>query len=192
MNIEDIENIHRSIWLHFTQDGFDYFKYNGKARKQNNKEPNRLYDKIGTKLKKKHKVVWFFVSNFVNRYEKDRSIPHPIIHYVNRESFDIYKDWRTRMKSLQYHLQRHEFDLEEYMFLDDKAMYPKCMDSYLRKQEIIEFFPYMISKNPEIEDYWLSRSSDKYFFPNFLKFCKKYARFVVSDKFYTPTLTINS
>jgi hypothetical protein len=61
--------IYQSLKLHFTQDSYDYFKYNGKTNISVNSFENRKdkyhFYKLARKISDKDELVFFMASNFV-------------------------------------------------------------------------------------------------------------------------------
>ena len=94
---------------HFTNN-YDYVKYNGKAdikMETYSKRKDRLtFIQLAKKFNKKE-LEEFFLSLFLNVTEKgnlsiSRNENMWTGNLMDKESFDIYKNWKKRLQSLQY------------------------------------------------------------------------------------------
>jgi len=96
----DVYKTYTAIKLHFTDDKYDYFKYEGNIkanietfRKRNDRY---FYYKLGTKYNK-NDLLYFFVSNLLfdnNKYIKE---------LTGGDAETIYLDWKKRNESFEYY-----------------------------------------------------------------------------------------
>lgn len=183
MNSLDIHQLFHSLWLHFSSDNYDFFKYEGKTKGTSKKVPIRYYEILGERLETRTNIIYFFVCNFVHDWERNKILNHFIGNYVKKENFEIFENWKNKQKQIVYLLKRNYDCIEDYVRIEKGKTYPECMNNYFSGKEAIEFLVVVLKNNDFMENYWLSRTSDKYFFPEIIKFSKKYQPFLKSKKY---------
>ena len=86
-----------SLKNHFTQSGYDYFKYNGKSNLKYESFVKRNDKIFFQKLAKHEDVINFLIANFsINNKLWIKNLAY------SEESENIYKQWLKRQNSLSY------------------------------------------------------------------------------------------
>ena len=92
---------------HFTTDGYDYHKYNGKVRASIETFRTRPDAYSFAKLSKRDDVINFMLANFINN-------PNIWIRQLlDFEAQDRYNDWRKKQESLTYTFKSELKNLQE-------------------------------------------------------------------------------
>lgn len=176
-----------ALKVHFTQDSYDYHKYNGKVRAGDEEKfyksnKSYLYDKLGKKYGED--VFGFFVANFVD------SDKHGGLY--NENAPEVYRMWQKRMQSMAYNFSeemaavlldtagqeespQHKFD---NLFKGDSPpilvkLYRKMIsiETFIILNEVLGFFPQF---NEKLEE--------DYRWPSTFRICSKYSSFLHIDR----------
>ena len=95
-SVYEAGNLFNALRLHFNDEKYNYFKYNGKTKCKFVPE-NQFY--VFQKLEKRYgeNIQDFYVANFLEN-------PKLWIHdLLGQECDDIYKEWLRKNQSLTYH-----------------------------------------------------------------------------------------
>lgn len=176
---------------HFTQKGYDYFKYNGKTNASVTSFETRKDKYYFHKLSKKDDIENFLMVNLIDN-------PQVWIGQLFDERADgnsNYLEWKRRQESLSYIFKTelsalHE-DLNENFKVED-GQHPFILKQYLRKNisldtfvildDILKFAKYL-DKNIADTIIWpgIHMKMDKY--RPFLKYDKFKMRKILKEKF---------
>ena len=103
----EVYKMYLALKQHFTKSDYDYFKYRGKVRANENSFEQRrdryFFKKLATRYSN-DEVMDYFVANFVNDPKG----------YLQSFSKDIYTDWKTNRESFTY-----KFKQDVNTLLDD-------------------------------------------------------------------------
>jgi len=175
--------LYQSLKLHFTQESYDFFKYNGKSNIsvtafENRKDKYHFY-KLSRKYSNKEELTDFIVANML---VSDKSWVGDLL------SEDADVRYRTRKKTLQSLSYVFENDCRTiFEGLDDPNSviktdgdYPVLLTKTLRGEvsietlcilnHILNFFPM-----------WNRKITDTIRWPDFRRKCEKYASFLPQD-----------
>jgi len=177
-------SLYNSLKLHFSQQTYDYFKYNGKSNISVNSFENRKdkyhFYKLSRKYTNKEDLVNFIVANFI---EDEKSWVGPLL----QEEADM--NFRKRQKviqSLSYTFENDCILIFEDCILNPNEVlktdgdYPVLLTKTLRKEiqveslcllnQILGFFPM-----------WTSKINDTIRWPEVRRKCIKYTSFLPQD-----------
>ena len=91
----EVYKMYLALKQHFTKPDYDYFKYRGKVRANENSFEQRrdryFFKKLATRHSDKH-ILEYFVANFASDPKG----------YLRSFSEDIYTDWRIHQESFTY------------------------------------------------------------------------------------------
>lgn len=175
-----------AIRNHFTQDNYDFFKYNGKTKVNGDSFLKRkdkfFFAKLERKLNKQERV-YFFVSNFI---ADDNSWSGSL---VTEQSMTVYNDWLKRIQSLSYVFQNDLEKIKEAVDLSGKtfdnlfeigASHPALLKMYLRKDIQLETMVIM-NKVLGFVNLWSQQLSDDIVWQQVGPILAKYDGFVNVD-----------
>lgn len=164
--------------MHFTQDKYDYFKYNGKVRANPLSFDTRKDKYFFYKLSKKEDLLNFYVSNMIikpNIWAGD---------LLQDQAEKTYLDWLKRQQSLSYHFEiqtRELFPEINESLLVKNGQHPKAyklyrqnflsIESLIILDELLGFFPY-----------WNKKIDDPVLWPTDYKLAMKYKPFLEFNK----------
>lgn len=155
--------IYNALKLHFTQESYDYFKYNGKTNVSLSSFENRKdkwhFTKLSKKFSQKDDLVFFIVSNLINNEKLwigDLLNDDADTHHLKRKKV---------IQSISYIFENDCIKLfsgienPNDLLIVDQGTHPKLLTSYMRKEieietmcilnSILNFFPVWTKK---IED----------------------------------------
>ncbi len=177
-------SLYQSLKLHFSQDSYDFFKYNGKSNIsvttfENRKDKYHFY-KLSRKYSNKEDLINFIVANFI---EDERLWVGPLL----QEEADM--NFRKRQKviqSLSYTFENDCILIFEDCILNPNEVlktdgdYPVLLTKTLRKEiqveslcllnQVLGFFPM-----------WTSKINDTIRWPEVRRKCIKYTSFLPQD-----------
>lgn len=163
---------------HFTDDKYDFLKYNGKVNASRDAFESRRDKYSFAKLAKKSDPKYFLLANFLNNTDIW------IGSLVDDEIHDkIYLDWLRRNQAMEYNfrleLDRLGDDLDA--LIRTTGDYPALLEAYLWGQisaesivvldSILNFLPY-----------WKKHINDTMVFPEYARKLQKYKPFVRFDR----------
>ena len=171
---------------HFTQDSYDYFKYNGKTRVNADSYLKRkdrfFFAKLERKLSKEERL-YFFVANFVNN---DHSWSGSL---VTDNSMETYQDWMKDIQSLSYRFKEDCDKLKEVVDLSGKRFddlfkadgsHPPLLKLFLRKDVSLETMV-LIDRVLGYANRWSAELDDDFTWNQVKKVIDKYKAFVQVD-----------
>lgn len=173
MNPFEAYTMYLGLKMHFTQDKYDYIKYNGKVRANPLSFDTRKDKFFFYKLSKKEDLLNFYVCNMIEK-------PGIWAGDLLSEKCDkIYTDWLKRQQSLTYH-----FEIETAQLFPDfndhlkvvNGQHPKLyklfrqnavsLETLIILNDLVNFFPY-----------WNKSIDDPILWPNTYKLAMKYKPF---------------
>tara|TARA_E500000178_G_scaffold286908_1_gene288919 strand:- start:629 stop:1222 length:594 start_codon:yes stop_codon:yes gene_type:complete len=163
---------------HFTSDGYDYHKYNGKVRASMDKFRTRNDAYSFAKLSKKDDVVNFMLANFIN----NQNIW--IRQLLDYEAENRYNDWRKKIESLTYTFKSELKNLDEDWtanFVSRDGQHPYIMTQYSQKKISLETFT-ILTHTANIFEYWSEKIVDKIISRDIIRLSRKYKPFLVYDE----------
>ena len=118
---------------HFTTN-YDFIKYNGKVKANQDSFLKRRDKFFFAKLEKRYKkdeLIYFFVSNFVDHDNVWAG------NLVSDHSESVYNEWKKRIQSLTYNFKQQCEMLAEYdfngLFEVKEYQHPQLLRMYMRK-----------------------------------------------------------
>lgn len=182
MDAIDAYKVYVALKNHFSQDNYDYFKYN--------KKTNVTYDSF---LKRKDKIFFAKLGNRKEAYIEEFLVSNFIVdtktwigELLSDESESKYKEWKRKQESLTYvfnseisffdGLEKDEFD-NLFKIVDNQ--HPKILRMYFQNEISLETLIILNSIFRFIEKY------DKHItdpiYKKVSKLCKKYQPFLKFD-----------
>ena len=172
---------------HFKSDSYDYFKYKGKSRVNEETFLKRKDKFFFEKLENKYKedLVDFFVSNMVT----DQSAW--VGSMVGDKAERVFNDWKKRKQSLKYSFKEDMVSIRDYMDKNDITFdniftcvddqHPIILKLLIAEEISIESFIILdrvLNFIRHINHFLL----DEYIWLEYNKKVKKYSPFVVTDR----------
>jgi hypothetical protein len=178
---------------HFTQKGYDYFKYNGKTNASVTSFETRKDKYYFHKLSKKDDVENFLMVNLIDN-------PHIWIGELFDEKAEAqYLNWKKKQESLSYIFKTELNALHEDLnknFEVEGGQHPYILKQYLRKNisletfvivdDVLKFAKYF-NKNIEDTIIWPGVEMKMIKYRAFLKYDKFKMRKILKEKFYAET-----
>lgn len=165
---------------HFTDDKYDYFKYNGKVRASIDKFRTRNDAYFFAKLAKRDDYEQLMLANFLVKPESW------IRDILGQEGETVYTEWKKKIDSLSRvfrtdlnKLTNDYAETYEDTFLV-KETHPPIMTAYLQRNISIETFTIM-SFIANVFDYWEKNLVDKIIAPDIIRMSRKYRPFLDID-----------
>jgi len=159
---------------HFTTDGYDYFKYNGKVRANFDTFMSRNDAYSFAKLSKKDDPQGLILSNLlINKNIWVRDL-------LDSEGEARYTNWRKRIESLGYIFKSELAHLnDEYKrnFISIDGQHPLVMTLLLQKKISLETFT-ILSHQANIFSYWSEKVVDKHVSFDIINKSRKYKPFL--------------
>lgn len=163
---------------HFTTDGYDYHKYNGKIRASFDTFRTRNDAYFFEKLSNKENPEKLMVANMVIK-------PNVWIReIVEQEGEDRYIDWQRKMDSLSRIFKTELSLLDDNFqanFTSVNGQHPLIMTMYLQKKISLETCS-IIAKISNIFPYWEKEIVDKIVARDIMRLLKKYRPFLEIDE----------
>jgi len=163
---------------HFTTDGYDYFKYNGKVRASFDAFNTRNDAYFFTKLAKHEDYQNLMIANMLIK-------PNIWIReLLDEEANYRYNEWRKKVESLTYTF-KSELKLlhEDYQqnFISRDGQHPHVMTLYNQKKISLETFT-ILAHSANIFDYWSEKIVDKIISRDIIRLSRKYKPFLDYDE----------
>jgi hypothetical protein len=175
--------IYQALKLHFTQDSYDFFKYNGKTHISVNAFENRKdkyhFYKLSRKYTDKDDLIGFLVANFM---EDDKTWVGSLL----QEDADVlYKKRLKTLQSLSYVFENDCKTLFEGQNPNDvlkvvDGEYPVLLKKSLRKEIEIESIC-LLNTILNFIPKWDKQITDTIRWPDYRKKLIKYASFLPKD-----------
>ena len=177
--------IYNALKLHFTQESYDYFKYNGKTNVSLSSFENRKdkwhFTKLSKKFNAKDDLVFFIVSNLVNNdklWIGDLLNDDADIHHLKRKK--VIQSFSYIFENDCGKLFSETKDPNELLSVN-QGTHPKLLTSYMRKEieietlcslnSILNFFPM-----------WTKKIEDSIIWPSHRMRVLKYNDFLNKDQ----------
>ena len=164
---------------HFTTDGYDYHRYNGKVRAGFDKYQTRPDVYFFHKLSKADDPQGQMLANMIVK-------PDIWIRDIVEETGEArYLEWRKRMESLTYTFKNDLNKLDDNYqanFAVHNGQHPHIMSLYLQRQISLETLS-IIAKASNIFAYWEKEIVDKFVARDIIRISRKYRPFLeISEK----------
>lgn len=163
---------------HFTTDGYDFFKYNGKVRASFDAFNTRNDAYFFTKLAKHEDYQNLMIANMLIK-------PNIWIReLLDEEANYRYNEWRKKVESLTYTFKselKHLHDDYQQNFVSRDGQHPHVMSLYNQKQISIETFT-ILAHSANIFDYWNEKIVDKIISRDIIRLSRKYKPFLEYDE----------
>ena len=166
---------------HFTQKGYDYFKYNGKTNASVTSFETRKDKYYFHKLAKKDDIENFLMTNLIDN-------PQVWIGQLFDEHHDgdsNYLEWKKRQESLSYLFKTELNALYEDLnnnFAVEDGQHPYILKQYLRKNISLDTFV-IIDDILKFAKYFDKNIADTIIWPGVHMKMNKYRPFLKYDKF---------
>jgi len=175
--------LYQSLKLHFTQESYDFFKYNGKSNVnvtsfENRKDKYHFY-KLSRKYSNKDDLTDFIVANLMvteRLWVGDLLSEDAEVRYRARKktlqslSYVFENDCRTLFENVK--------DPNELIYTDGN--YPVLLTKTLRNEVSIETLC-ILNKILNFFPMWDKKLTDTIRWPDFRRKCEKYASFLPQD-----------
>jgi hypothetical protein len=164
---------------HFTNESYDYHKYNGKIRASFESFQTRNDAFYFAKLSQKQDTHNLLLSNIVKN-------PKIWVRELCEEQAEqIYLDWKKRIDGLTYHftndLSKLNEDYKTNFSVSANGQTPKLISLYLQKQISLETFS-ILAHLSNVFPYWSAEVKDKIVAGDIIKLSQKYYPFLNIDK----------
>lgn len=180
MNGFECYTLYHALRLHFINDNYDYFYYNGKTQVSQNTYLTHKNKYFFEKMSKKYndEIPGFYLSNLIENPKVW------IFDLTTSESHDIYLEWKKRTQSLSYVF---ENDIDTLFkksninkLIEVNSSYPLMLKSTLRKEISIET---LIISNSILRFFkvWEKGITDDIIWSDFRRKCLKYSPFIKFD-----------
>ena len=163
---------------HFTSESYDYFKYNGKLKLNQDNFLKRRDKFFYEKLARKNDLVNFLLSNLVlnpNIWIRD---------LLNDSAEQNYTSWLKRIQSLTYTISEETSNLLDDFdknFVIEEASHPYLLQLYLSNKVSIETLC-VLSDLVGFKSIWDKKLSDDIVWKEVSHMIGKYLRFINYDK----------
>jgi hypothetical protein len=170
-----------ALRLHFTQDSYDYFKYQGKVKPIKGSTFEARNDVFHfRRLERRYKddLTGFYVANMTQGVRFIREM-------VTVEAEKRYVDWKRHMESITYRFKQDMQNVAESCNDVAKAWstsgdHPEVLRLYLGGKLSVESL-ILSDRVLNFQDRWDSRITDTIIWPDVSRLMKKYAPFVKAD-----------
>lgn len=163
---------------HFTTDGYDFFKYNGKVRASMDAFRTRNDSYFFTKLAKREDYLNLMLANMLVK-------PNIWVRELLDEEANFrYIEWKKRQDALT-HSFKSELKLlgEDYQtnFISRDGQHPFIMTLYSQKAISLETFT-ILTHSANIFSYWDKVIVDRIISRDIIRLAKKYKPFLAYDE----------
>lgn len=162
---------------HFTTDGYDYHKYNGKVRASMDSFRSRNDAFFFAKLAAKDDYVNRILSNMLKK-------PNIWVRDIlESEGDNVYIEWKRKQESLSYTFKSELKLLDpnyQTNFISRDRQHPIIMTMYLRKEISLETFT-LLTHYANIFAYWDKILVDKIVSRDIIRMARKYKPFLAID-----------
>ena len=190
MNGYDAYQTYQAVRLHFMNEGFDYFTYNGKSKTSidafNLRKDKYLFHKVA-RMFSEEELPYFFAINFVKRNKNTW-----INGMIQEESLENYKEWKKWQQARVYNFQNDLDKLTEMNFEDlivcKDGQFPELLN-FAFQGEIGYDSLVILDHFIKVVDAWNTKIVDDFMWGEFYKKLKKYKPFFLhyaplSDPYY--------
>lgn len=175
--------IYQALKLHFTQESYDYFKYNGKTNVtvtafENRKDKYHFY-KLSRKFTVKEELIDFLVANFI----EDGNIW--VGNLLQEDADNRYLKYKKVLQSLSYIFENDCRDLfdgveDPNSIIITNGDYPVLLTKALRKEIHIETLV-LLNNVLGFVPMWSKKITDTIHWPNYRMKVMKFASFLPKD-----------
>lgn len=162
---------------HFSSDGYDYFKYNGKVRAS--------FDTFNTR-----NDVYFFAKLAKTDDYQNLILANVLVkpniwvrELLDSESIYRYTEWKKRMDSLTYTFKselKHLHDDYQQNFISQDGQHPYIMTLYTQRKISLETLTILVN-TANIFSYWNEKIVDKVVARDIIRLTVKYKPFLKYD-----------
>ena len=180
----EIFGIYQSLKLHFTQESYDFFKYQGKSRISLTSFENRKdkwhFAKLARKFTNKDELITFLVSNFL---EDDKTWVGSLLEPTSET---IYQQRKKVIQSLSYIFENDCRNLFEGVSNPNDIIkvidgdHPVLLKKTMQKDTQIETLC-VLNKILNFIPSWTKQISDTIIWPNYRMKLLKYSDFLQFD-----------
>lgn len=163
---------------HFTSDGYDYHKYNGKVKASFDKFTTRNDTFFFHKLSKRPNWNKILLSNLV----KNQGVW--IREIIEESGESVFAAWESRIDSLTYTFKEDLKALDDDYasnFLVSKGQHPFILTLYLQRKISLETFA-IVTHVAKVHEYWEKEISDRIVAKDIIRLSKKYYPFLEIDQ----------
>ena len=195
MKALDVYQTYLAVKQHFSDNNYDYFKYNGKIRVNastfNTRKDRFFYEKLARKFDgKPEEIRNYFACNL-------RENPKMWIReLIGTQAEETYTKWKTYQESLTYNLLQdvtkvgdiHGGDFSS-LFICEGGQHPSLLTLYTNSEISIET---LIGFDILLECFkrWNKEIDDPIIWPDIFTFCQRYRPFLrIDDKKFKQILT---
>ena len=171
-----------AIKSHFSNEKYDYFKYNGQVRADQSSFSKRndryFFERLAKKLQSPEEIEKFFVASLV----KDTNAW--IGGVLDESGLDNYTEWKKKIQSITYTFKQElEFLFDECGDIKDAfqvkdGQHPTILKLFLKKKITIETLT-ILNLICSCFKYWDTQIQDRIVWPEIMKKCQKYQPFLV-------------
>ena len=175
--------LYQALKLHFTQESYDYFKYNGKTNIsvtsfENRKDKYHFY-KLSRKFTVKEELIDFLVANLV----EDNNIW--VGNLLQEDADNRYLKYKKVLQSLSYTFENDCRDLfdgveDPNSVIKTNGDYPVLLTKALRKEIHIETLV-LLNNVLGFVPMWSKKITDTIHWPNYRMKVLKFASFLPKD-----------
>lgn len=175
--------LYQALKLHFTQESYDYFKYNGKTNIsvtsfENRKDKYHFY-KLSRKFTVKEELIDFLVANLV----EDNNIW--VGNLLQEDADNRYLKYKKVLQSLSYTFENDCRDLfdgveDPNSVIKTNGDYPVLLTKALRKEIHIETLV-LLNNVLGFVPMWSKKITDTIHWPNYRMKVMKFASFLPKD-----------
>ena len=175
--------LYQALKLHFTQESYDYFKYNGKTNIsvtsfENRKDKYHFY-KLSRKFTVKEELIDFLVANLV----EDNNIW--VGNLLQEDADNRYLKYKKVLQSLSYTFENDCRDLFDGVEAPNSVIktngdYPVLLTKALRKEIHIETLV-LLNNVLGFVPMWSKKITDTIHWPNYRMKVMKFASFLPKD-----------
>jgi hypothetical protein len=196
MNGYDAFQTYQAVRLHFMNDKFDYFAYNGKSKTSpeafNLRKDKYTFHKIA-RMFDEAELPYFFAINFLKRDSKAW-----IAGMLQEEAFEVFKNWKKWQEDRVGNLKNNLVGLSnagkfENLIISKDGQFPELLNMVLRNDlnyDVLVILDHYI----HFMDSWDKKIEDDFIWKEFHKKFKKYKPFFLSyaplsDMFYKKMIS---
>lgn len=175
----DLYVYYLALKRHFTTEGYDFFKYNGKVKASPQSFETRKDKFFFYKLSKRQDAREFLLANMIAN-------PNAWVGELldNKQAEQVYLDWAKKQQSLSYVFKSDLSELDEDFnsnILVKDGQHPPLLKLYNMKRINVETLV-IIDDLVQNFSYWDKKIADPIIFPSINRFVAKVRPFVQYDR----------
>jgi hypothetical protein len=174
--------LYLAVKSHFSNEKYDYFKYNGRVKADHNSFAKRtdryFFEKLAKKISNPDELERFFVANIIQNQ-------HVWIGEIQDDTlFDVFMDWKKRLESITYTFNQ---DVQTIVEASDKfidafkinvGQHPLLMKLYKQQKISLETIT-ILDMALNCGSYWDKNIVDRIVWPEFYRRINKYKSFLL-------------